>query len=85
MLKFTERREEGVSGDIVILENGVELYPNEWNGEVYVVKEDGKEPLSRCRSQRWMMMARYCSGIPSDTRNFSEFSYCTMRRLQNKR
>ena len=43
MLKFTERREEGVSGDIVILENGVELYPNEWNGEVFVVKENGKE------------------------------------------
>lgn len=43
MLKFTERQETGVFGDIIVLENGVELFPDEWNGEVYTMKEDGKE------------------------------------------
>ena len=43
MLKFTERIESGVFGTIYTLENGVELFPNEWNGEVYIVKENGME------------------------------------------
>ena len=38
VLEFTERREEGIFGEIIVLENGIELYPNEWNGEVYNVK-----------------------------------------------
>ena len=37
MLKFTE------CGNIITLENGIELLENEWNGEVYTVKENGKE------------------------------------------
>ena len=43
MLKFTERKENGVFGDIITLENGIELFPEEWNGEVYTVKENGRE------------------------------------------
>ena len=43
MLKFTERKENGVSGDIITLENGIELFPEDWNGEVYTVKENGRE------------------------------------------
>ena len=43
MLKFTERLEEGICGTVVVLENGIELYPNEWNGEVYVLNEHGRE------------------------------------------
>ena len=43
MLKFTERRENGVFGDIITLENGIELFQEEWNGEVYTVKENGRE------------------------------------------
>ena len=43
MLKFTERLEEGICGTVVTLENGIELYPNEWNGEVYVVNGKGVE------------------------------------------
>ena len=37
MLKFTE------CGNIITLENGIELLQDEWNGEVYTVKENGKE------------------------------------------
>lgn len=43
MLKFETRNEVGVFGDIITLENGIELFPNEWNGEVYTVKETGTE------------------------------------------
>ena len=43
MLKFTERKENGVFGDVITLENGVELFQEEWNGEVYTVKENGRE------------------------------------------
>lgn len=43
MLKFTERREEGVFEDIITLENGIELFPEDWNGELYTVKENGRE------------------------------------------
>ena len=43
MLKFTERKENGVFGDVITLENGVELFPEDWNGEVYTVKENGRE------------------------------------------
>ena len=43
MLKFTERKENGVFGDVITLENGVELFPEEWNGEVYTVKENCRE------------------------------------------
>lgn len=43
MLKFTKRTEEGVFGNIIVLENGIELFPDDWNGEVYTVKEDGGE------------------------------------------
>ena len=43
MLKFTERKESGVFGDIITLENGIELFPEDWNGEVYTVKENGRE------------------------------------------
>lgn len=39
-MSFTERIEDGVFGVIITLENGVELYPDAWNGEVYNV--DGK-------------------------------------------
>ena len=37
MLKFTE------CGNIITLENGIEIFMDEWNGEVYTVKENGKE------------------------------------------
>ena len=43
MLKFTECTENGVFENIIILENGIELFPDEWNGEVYTVKENGRE------------------------------------------
>lgn len=43
MLKFKERREKGVFGNIIALENGVQLYPEEYNGEVYTVKENSAE------------------------------------------
>lgn len=43
MLKFTERTENGTFGNIITLENGVELFPNEWNGEEYIVKENGED------------------------------------------
>ena len=43
MLKFTERKENGGFGDIITLENGIELFPEDWNGEVYTVKENGRE------------------------------------------
>ena len=43
MLAFTERKENGVFGNIITLENGIELFPEEWNGEVYTVKENGRE------------------------------------------
>ena len=43
MLKFTERKENGVFGDVITLENGVELFPEDWNGEVYTIKENGRE------------------------------------------
>lgn len=46
-LQFTERREEGVFGDIIVLENGIELFPDEWNGEEYTVKVDGVEKSYR--------------------------------------
>lgn len=43
MLKFTERMESGVTGEIYTLENGFELFPNDWNGEAYTVKDNGIE------------------------------------------
>ena len=43
MLKFTERAENGIFGNIITLENGIELSQNEWNGEFYTVKENGRE------------------------------------------
>lgn len=43
MLKFTERTEAGVFGDVIVLETGIELFPNEWNGEVYTVRGTGVE------------------------------------------
>ena len=43
MLKFTERLEDGIFGNIITLENGIELSPNERNGEFYTVKENGRE------------------------------------------
>lgn len=43
MLNFTERTESEVFGTIITLENGIELFPDEWNGEVYTVKENGRE------------------------------------------
>ena len=43
MLKFKEHTENGIFGDIITLENGIEIFPEEWNGEVYTVKENGRE------------------------------------------
>lgn len=40
MMNFTEKTVNGVFGSVVVLENGVELYPDDWNGEVFTV--DGK-------------------------------------------
>ena len=45
MLKFTERAENGVFGNIITLENGIDLFPDEWNGEVYTVNENGRERI----------------------------------------
>ena len=44
IISFTERKEEGV-GDVIVLENGVELYPNEWNGEIYSTDEGDFKPV----------------------------------------
>ena len=41
---FIERKEEGVV-DVIVLENGVELYPNEWNGEIYSTDEGDFKPV----------------------------------------
>ena len=43
MLKFTERSEDGIFGNVITLENEIELFPDEWNGEVYTVNENGRE------------------------------------------
>lgn len=45
MLKFTERTEDGVFGEIITLENGVELFPDEWNGEVYTSNGKSYKPV----------------------------------------
>ena len=43
MLKYKVHTENGIFRDIITLENGIELFPEEWNGEVYTVKENGRE------------------------------------------
>ena len=43
MLKFIEHAENGIFGNVITLENGIELFPDECNGEVYTVKDNGRE------------------------------------------
>lgn len=45
MLKFTERTENGIFGNIITLGNGVKLYPEDWNGEVYTVNGKSYKPI----------------------------------------
>lgn len=50
--EFTERSPEintyGLENEMpVYLENGTVLIDTEWNGEVYTVKEDGREHIYR--------------------------------------
>ena len=39
MLNFIEKRVEGVNDFIIELDNGVELFESDWNGEVYILKD----------------------------------------------
>ena len=45
VMEFTERNETGVFGDIIVLEDEAELYPNEWNGEVYISQGKWYRPV----------------------------------------
>ena len=45
VMDFTERNETGVFGDIIVLEDETELYPNEWNGEIFIVNGKDYRPV----------------------------------------
>lgn len=47
MLSYTERTECGVFGEIIVLENGIELFPDEWNGEVYTTNGKTYKPVQK--------------------------------------
>lgn len=47
MLNYTTRTESGVFGGIITLENGVELFPDEWNGEVYISNGKSYKPVQK--------------------------------------